>query len=312
MKYRTLGKTGLVSSVVGMGTWQLGGEWGQTYTRNDAAALFDAARECGINLLDTAECYGDHLSEQLVGAAIARDRARWIVATKFGHHFKAPFDRDRRFDVGSVREQLAQSLRALQTSYIDVYQFHSGSDEDFDNDDLWTFLDKQKTAGTIRSLGISIGANNNLYQTSRATELGADVIQVVYNRLDRAPEHEVLHSCTAQGLGVMARVPLASGFLSGAYRPGHRWNDNDVRGRWGVEGHDERLRDVEQIAAAELPAGVPMAQWALAWCLLHPAVTVVIPGCKSVQQVCQNAAAADLDMVDPGHPQGVHHTVDPQ
>src|SRR5690348_8038296 len=87
MKYRRLGKTNLRVSVIGIGTWQLGGEWGKDYTQAEADAIFDAGREVGINLIDTAECYGDHVSESLVGNAIARDRDQWVVATKFGHRY---------------------------------------------------------------------------------------------------------------------------------------------------------------------------------------------------------------------------------
>ena len=104
MKYRVLGKTGMVVSVVGIGTWQLGGEWGRNFTEHDAREIIDAGRECGINFVDTAECYGDHLSEKLVGDAIHRDREKWIVATKFGHLFTAPFERDSRFDFKSVEK----------------------------------------------------------------------------------------------------------------------------------------------------------------------------------------------------------------
>src|SRR6185437_16813549 len=87
MKYRTLGSTGLKTSVIGIGTWQFGGEWGKEFTANEASKILDKCREVGINLIDTAECYGDHTSERLIGQAIKHDREKWIVATKFGHHF---------------------------------------------------------------------------------------------------------------------------------------------------------------------------------------------------------------------------------
>ena len=92
MKFRRLGKTEITVSVIGVGTWQFGGEWGKDFEQAEVDAMFDKARELGINLVDTAECYGDHLSEQFVGRAIERDRDRWVVATKFGHKFHAAFD----------------------------------------------------------------------------------------------------------------------------------------------------------------------------------------------------------------------------
>lgn len=301
MKYRRLGSTGLRVSVVGIGTWQFGGEWGKAYDQKEADAIIGRAKELGINLIDTAECYGDHLSESLVGGAIAGNRGDWIVATKFGHHFHGPFKRTDVYDPEDVVRQLEHSLRALKTDYIDLYQFHSGPDASFDQDALWDTLNRQVEAGKIRYLGISIGSNKNIHQTSKATEVGAKAIQVVYNRLDRGPEEEVFPSCIEQDLGVLARVPLASGFLSGKYRPGARFGDNDVRSRRNEEEQDRLLREVERIRATEVPEGVDMAAWALAWCLKHPAVTCVIPGCKDAAQVEANAAA--IALVEPGHPQ---------
>ena len=101
MKYRTLGKTGLSVSVIGMGTWQFGGEWGKTFAQAEVDAMFDRARELGINLIDTAECYGDHLSESLIGNAIQRDRDKWIIATKFGHRFTGFMKRSDERDVST-------------------------------------------------------------------------------------------------------------------------------------------------------------------------------------------------------------------
>jgi myo-inositol catabolism protein IolS len=302
VKYRRLGKTDLKVSVVGVGTWQFGGEWGKAFTEHDADQILGRAKEVGINLIDTAECYGDHLSESLIGQYIIKDRRDdWIIATKFGHQFHRHLDRTNHWSTDEVIGQLEASLRALSTDYIDVYQFHSGGDDVFDNDDLWTALDKQVQAGKIRHLGISIGSNDNLHQTDAASRVNGKVIQVVYNRLDRKPEERVFPSCERQDLGVLARVPLASGYLSGKYKPGAVFENDDVRARHDKEKTLETLRQVEEIQRTEVPAGVDMAKWALAWCLKHPAVTSVIPGCKNVEQVDANAAAADL--VSDNHPQ---------
>lgn len=302
MKYRKLGITNLKVSVIGVGTWQFGGEWGKPFTQAEVDAILDQAKESGMNLIDTAECYGNHTSESLIGSYISRGRREdWVIATKFGHHFHAHMDRTQHWSPQEVLEQLDASLKALQTDYIDVYQFHSGTDEAFDQDDLWTLLDKQVQAGKIRHLGTSIGSNDNLHQTDAASRVGSKVIQVVYNRLDRVPEERVLPSCERQGLGVLARVPLASGYLSGKYKPGAVFADNDVRQRHDPEQTLLKLREVERIREKELPVGMDMATWALAWCLKHPAVTAVIPGCKSPQQVIANAAAAQY--VGDSHPQ---------
>ncbi|GAE31082.1 aldo/keto reductase [Halalkalibacter hemicellulosilyticus] len=306
MKYRTLGKTGLDVSVVGVGTWQFGGEWGKEFTQDEVNAILQRAKEVGINIIDTAECYGDHLSESFIGNYLKQDeREDWIVATKFGHKFHGAFDRTNHWSAEEVIQQLDESLKALKTDYIDLYQFHSGSDEAFRNDGLWTALDKQIQAGKVRHLGISIGANDNIYQTDMASEFNASVIQVVYNRLEREPEEKVFSSCERQQLGVLARVPLASGFLSGKYKPGASFVDSDVRSHHDQLQLQQKLELVEEIQRNEVPKGVNMAQWALAWCLKHEAVTSVIPGCKNVEQVESNALAAALDMVSEKHPQSV-------
>jgi len=294
VKYRRLGKTGMKVSVIGVGTWQFGGEWGKAFTQQEADAILEQAKERGINLIDTAECYGDHTSESLIGSYVARNRREdWVIATKFGHHFHGHQERTQHWSPADVLNQLEASLKALQTDYIDLYQFHSGPDEFFDQDDLWTMLDKQVQAGKIRHLGTSIGSNDNLHQTAASTKVNSKAIQVVYNRLDRKPEERVFPSCEEQDLGVLARVPLASGYLSGKYKPGAVFPDNDVRNRHDKEQTILKLEESARIRENEVPEGMDMAAWALAWCLKHPAVTAVIPGCKSPEQVIANAVAAE-------------------
>ena len=157
-------------------------------------------------------------------------------------------------------------------------------------------LQRQIEAGKVRHLGVSISGNPEVqsHQTEKAGDVGAETVQVVYNRLERKPEQNVLPLCQKQDLGVLARVPLASGLLSGKYKPGDAFTSNDVRSRRDAESLRATLAEVAQIRRDEVPEGVPMATWALAWCLKHPAVTCVIPGCKSEEQVRQNAHAADL------------------
>ncbi len=305
MKYRILGQTGLRVSVIGVGAWQFGGEWGRTYSPADARAILQRAGELGINLIDTAECYGDHTSEALIGDFLAGDRREnWVIATKFGHRFTANFTREERWTPDDVRGQLEASLRALRVETIDLYQFHSGPDEAFDNDALWTMLADQVQAGKIRHLGISISSYaERLHQVEQAVAVGAGAIQVHYNRLEREPEEHILPACQRHNLGVLARVPLASGLLSGKYAPGTTFtNESDVRSQRDRARLEAHLREVEAIRATEAPPGVDLAAWALAWCLQHPAVTCVIPGCKSPEQVEANAAAAALDMVRADHP----------
>ena len=314
MKYRTLGKTGLRVSVVGIGTWQFGGEWGKTFEQDEVDAMFARAHELGLNLIDTAECYGDHTSEGYIGRALQNlgtDRADWVLATKFGHKFHKPFERTEPREPDDVRSQLEESLRHLRTDYVDVLQYHSWGDGDFFRDDVLAECNKLIEEGKARHLANSVSKNTNTKQVGASRDRGIEAIQIIYNRLDTAPEQEVFDLCREQNLGVLARVPLASGYLSGKYEPGHDFDKNEVRGKWHDKSEtDEKLRQVQQIKTDEYekdvdPSQTSMATWALAWCLKNPAVTCVIPGCKNVKQVESNAAAGELDMVPDEHPQAV-------
>ncbi|MGH3369443.1 MAG: aldo/keto reductase, partial [Nocardioidaceae bacterium] len=173
------------------------GEWGKHFTQRGVDALVGRAGELGVNLLDTAECYGDHLAESLVGRAIAAERERWVVATKLGHRFHAERMREPGWDPVAVRTdhwsprevvgQLEDSLRALGTDYVDVYQSHGGSDTEFETPRLWEALQDQVRAGKVRHLGISLDPDDGA-RAERAPEVGAGVIQVTYNRLNRVAE----------------------------------------------------------------------------------------------------------------------------
>ena len=294
-------------SVIGVGTWQFGGEWGVDFQPSQVDAILKEAGSLGINLIDTAECYGDHLSEQLIGHAIEGQRDRWIVATKFGHRYYDRFKRDDVYDPAEIQKQLEDSLRALKTDHVDLYQFHSGTDAMFDTEGLWEMLRRERQAGKIRHLGISVAKSyDGHHQIDDASKVGAETLQVVYNRLHRKHESYTFKASIEHDLGIMARVPLASGFLTGKFSKDTQFDQTDMRGAWMSQ--SERfgmLDEVEQIKKTEVPQGMPMAHWALAWALQHPAVSCVIPGCKNVEQLRSNAHAADLDMIRPDHPQAV-------
>ena len=312
MKYRTLGKSGLRVSVVGIGTWQFGGEWGKTFEQDEVDAMFARGHELGLNLIDTAECYGDHTSEGFIGRALknlGHDRDAWVIATKFGHKFHKPFERTEPREPGDVRVQVEHSLRHLRTDFVDLLQYHSFGDGDFFRDDVLAECRKLISEGKVRHLGNSVGSNTNTKQVVASDDRDIETIQIIYNRLDQAPEKDVFDICQRQNLGVLARVPLASGYLSGKYEPGHDFEKTEVRGKLHDRDEtDEKLRQVQQIKTDEYekdgdPGKTRMATWALAWCLKHPAVTCVIPGCKNVEQVESNAAAGQLAMVPDDHPQ---------
>ena len=304
MKYRRLGKTNLRVSVIGLGTWQFGGEWGKEFLQDEVVAMLSRARDLGINFIDTAECYGDHTSEALIGGAIHRERDRWVIATKFGHKFHGYMNRTDERRPDQVVRQLEDSLRALHTDYVDLWQYHSLPDHEFDQHDLQATVIKMKEQGKVRHIGNSISMNiDHRHQTNASPKAQVEVLQLLYNRIDRRPEEYALDAARRMDVGVMARVPLASGFLSGKYKPGARFTGQDYRSQKKPEEIDKILEEVERIKQKELPPGVDMATWATAWPLQHPAVTCVIPGVKSVEQVESNARAAELDLVRDDHPQ---------
>jgi myo-inositol catabolism protein IolS len=305
MIYRKLGSTELKVSVIGLGTYQFGGTWGKAFSQVEVNDIFRTAEEEGINLIDTAACYGMHLSESLIGEAIKGNRDNWNLATKFGHNRISRTKNEQRWSAKDVLGQLEESLSYLKTDYIDLYQFHSGSNEMFDNEKLWTMLDKQKQAGKIRYLGVSLSRKSSewrIYQAEKAKSVGVSVIQVMYNRLLKEAENEVLETCKKDNLGVIARVPLASGLLSGKYKVGTRFSENDSRHKkYSPELIDKYLKELEVIAKEEVPSESNILEWSLAWPLKHSAVSTVIPGVKNREHVRINARAATDKLVSLNH-----------
>ncbi|MDG2410698.1 MAG: aldo/keto reductase [Halioglobus sp.] len=289
MQYRRLGRTELSVSAVGVGAWQLAGVWGKSFEQSEVDSILSRAGELGINFIDTAECYGpDHLSERLIGSAITHQRERWIIATKFGHNPGNDLG-DENYGAAQVKIQLEDSLRALRTDYIDLYQLHSAPDENFDNDDLWTMLNKQVEAGKIRFLGNSLGRPKMQQQVSRSREFGISVLQTAYNAITRRAAKFVFPVASEMDLGIIARAPLAMGLLSGKYQREHVFDD--VRALFLPKNNLNERLDAAHEALKAKPPGMDAATWAIAWCLQNPQVGTVIPGIKSLAQLELNALA---------------------
>lgn len=309
MKYRKLGKTNLKVSAIGLGTWQYCGDWGKEFTDEEVKAILDRAHELGFNLIDSAAGYGpNHLSECMVGKAIKGQRDNWVLSTKFGRYRTGKTEESVvcDFSAAAVQGQLEDSLRAFQTDCIDVYLMHSAPTDQIDNDDLWTMLDKAKIAGKIKATGLSLeaGLANNYHHVELAEKFGCGVIELVYNALDNGPEKDTLPLCQKLNMGVLARVPLAQGYLSGKYKPGTVFDKSDVRSYYySKEVTDERIAKAQEIIAREVPEGVSPAQWAMAWSVKNPAVAACIPGFKNIAQLEGGAAASEL--VTDDHPLAV-------
>jgi aryl-alcohol dehydrogenase-like predicted oxidoreductase len=270
--------------------------------------LLGRAHELGVNLVDTAECYGDHLAEALIGGAIRTHRDDWVVATKFGHRFHPDALQQGGGSPSLLRSEhwspaeVVAPLGALRTDQVDLYQMHSGADEVFDRHDLWEALHQQVAKGKIRHLGVSLGGDD-VDQARRVDQVGADVAQVGYNRLDRSAEQGVLPACLDQDLGGdrpgTAGQRLPERHLS-AGRLGHRPRRLALGSR---PGRGPAQAGAGRGAPPDRGArGDAHGPGAIGWCLRHPAVSCVVAGSKSVQQLEANAAAADLDLVRDAHP----------
>lgn len=309
MKYRELGSTGLVVSVVGLGTYQFSGAWGKQFSAPEIARIVAAAHEAGVNFIDTAECYGDHLAERFLGQAIRlANRGDWILATKFGHRHTASAELGESWSPAEVLLQLEASLRALRTDYVDLYQFHSGSDAAFDNDELWTALDKQVRAGKIRHLGLSLRnaavEHDDMHQIDACRERNVQTLQIVYNKLFRNAAVEALPLAHSNGLGIIGRVPLAKGYLSCRYTLSTQFPAGDRRGTATPGQHADLVARAED-AHRDEPAGASMAQHAIAWALSHPTISTVVVGTKDASQITDSAGAAHLLADEENHPMAV-------
>jgi aryl-alcohol dehydrogenase-like predicted oxidoreductase len=298
MDTRTLGRTGLKVSAVGLGTWALGGPatlggiqfgWGPV-EEAQALATIRAALDAGTTLLDTADVYGWGRSESLVGKALrGRRRESAVLVTKVGNREDAKGEAAKDFSAGWVLPAVEGSLRRLGVDVIDLLLLHSPADTfRYTPEDAEPF-EGLKRAGKIRFYGVSVG---RYCQGIKVVQAGfGDAVQVVYNLLDRRSEAQIFPLALEKQVGIIARVPLASGFLSGKYGPGQRFAADDWRSRWGPE--EVRARAEGAARLAPLAQGRTRVQAALSFCLAHPAVSTVIPGAKSPEQARENAAAVE-------------------
>ena len=306
MKYRKLGNTELKVSVIGLGTDQFSGGWNKHFTNTEVTKILNHSEKLGINFIDTAECYGDHSSELLIGESIKNSRDHWIIETKFGHHYTDTNNLITDFSPESVLSQFEKSLKSLKTDYVDVYQFHSGTNKEFFQNELWDVLNELVKSDKIKHLGVSIVNSSILsddyQQLKNSKNYNCEIIQVVYNRLNAKVEEIALPYCLKNGLGVIARVPLAKGHLSGKYLPNYQFSNDDIRSTHDKEQTKIQLEKVKQIRENEIPNGANLAQWALSWCLKHESISCVIPGCKNLEQLEINANTVTTDMFPTNHP----------
>lgn len=289
MKYRTLGRTGIRVSEIGLGTWGMGGD---RYGRADDAESRRAilrALELGINHIDTAPIYGDGRSEEVVGEAIAGRRHEVVLATKVGMFpgGRQSFD----YSGATVMREVEHSLRRLRTDYLDIYMLHS-PDEDLYRDDGLEALVRLKEQGKIRAAGFSVmSVDEGIPLAMRLIEQGeVDVIQQAYRLLYTLPAAELFPLAEARNVGVIARENFYFGFLTGAITRDTVFDDHDDRRKFFPAFIDAVLARVEKLAF--LTEGRAMTQAALQFVLATPGVHGVIPGAMTVAEVEDNVRAS--------------------
>jgi aryl-alcohol dehydrogenase-like predicted oxidoreductase len=293
MIYRSFGATGWQVSAVGLGTWNIGNQWGDI---DDATAwaTVRAAYDAGVNLFDVAESYGvpNGLSEERLGSALAGIRHRVFVVSKIGHWGKRTGQGVPKTTVDMIRLCAHASLHRLQTDYLDVELCHEGNIED--PSVYLEAFEMLKQRGRIRAYGIS---TDSLEVLKRFNVNGTcSVVQVNYSMLNRAPEEEFLPYCQEHRIAVMVRGPLRRGLLSGKYDLDSVFTD-DVRASWN-KGEGRRDQYEAEIAKGEAlksryAPGEAMVNGAIRYVISHPADPVAIPGAKSPLQARMNAAVGD-------------------
>ncbi|HEX8628046.1 MAG TPA: aldo/keto reductase [Catenuloplanes sp.] len=300
MENRSFPRMGRDVGVIGLGAWQLGADWGDV-SADDALATLGAAVDQGVTFLDTADVYGDGRSEQVIGRYLKEHPdQRLTVATKMGR--RAPLD-PAHYTLDNFRQWTDRSRTNLGVDTLDLVQLHTPPTPVFSSDEVYQSLDTLVQEKRIAAYGVSVETvDEALAAVSRP---GVASVQIILNAFRHKPLERVLPAAAAAGVGIIARVPLASGLLSGKYDEHTTFAADDHRhyNRHGeafdvgetFSGVDfaTGIQAVRRLAPL-VPEGATMAQFALRWILDQPGVTVVIPGARNPRQAAANAAAANL------------------
>jgi aryl-alcohol dehydrogenase-like predicted oxidoreductase len=304
MKYRALGRTGWNVSEISFGAWAIGGSWGNV-DDSESLATLHAAIDCGVNFIDTADVYGSGRSERLIAALKRERKEEIIVATKAGRrlspHTAAGYNEK------NLTAFIEDSLRNLATDCLDLVQLHCPPTDVYYRPEVFAALDGLMEAGKIRHYGVSV---ERVEEALKAIEFpNVQTVQIIFNCFRQRPADLFFERAQEKQVGILARVPLASGMLTGKLTRDSQFASDDHRNfnRHGEEfdvgetfsgvDYDVALEAVEEIRRIPLPSGhgsVSMAQLALRWILMFEAVTCAIPGGKRPEQVRENCAASEI------------------
>lgn len=317
MNYRKLGKTDYNVSEISFGAWAIGADWGNV-TDDDALDALRAAISEGVNFIDTADVYGDGLSEKRIARVLKDYSGEQIyVATKAGRRLNPHVASG--YSYTNLAGFVERSLKNLELESLDLLQLHCPPTDVFRRDDTFSALDKLKQEGKIRHYGVSVETVEEAQLAMKYQ--GVASIQIIYNMFRLKPALEVFDLAKANNVGIIARVPLASGLLSGKMSKDRVFDSKDHR---NYNRHGEAFDVGETFSGVDfdtgvevanklknlVPEGKTLAQFALKWILMHPAVSTVIPGAKNAEQALANAKASELEPIPPSAMQEVRMLYD--
>jgi aryl-alcohol dehydrogenase-like predicted oxidoreductase len=300
MQYRSLGNTGIRISEIGFGAWAIGGAaeasgtplgWGRTNDDESLAAI-RRARDLGVNFFDTADSYGFGRSESLLGIVLSRQRQSVVIATKVGVMRMGDGSLRKDFSREHIFHAVDGSLKRLRTDYIDLYQAHNPTLQQLRTEEIQEAMARLQEIGKIRYWGVSISTvDEGIEIINRGW---GNSLQVLYNALNQEPAFSLFPLAKQKGYGIVARVPLASGLLTGKFRPDSTFAGDDVRQNFLTAKRLEEVSPrVDEIRSVVGGAAKTLTDAALQFVLSDDAVSATIPGSRNARQVEMNVAAAE-------------------
>ena len=303
MKYRKLGKTGFEISEISLGTWQVGGVWGTGFDEGLAQELLERAIDTGVNFIDTADVYENGQSEKAVGKFI-KEHPDILVATKCGRQIQPHLSEG--YTPEALRAYVEDSLKRLQTDCLDLIQLHCPPAEVYYRPEIFGLFDDLNKEGKIRHLGVSV---EKIDEALKAMEFdNVATVQIIYNMFRQRPQDHFFKMAKEKDVGVIVRVPLASGLLSGKFSKTYSFNEGDHRhgnrnGEWFDKGEtfagvpfEIGLEAVEKLKAL-FPEAENLAPVALKWILMNEDISCIIPGATKTAHVLSNASAVDMEEI---------------
>lgn len=312
MNYRKLGKTGFDISEISLGTWQVGGRWGDPFSKENAESILNKAIDAGINFIDTADVYGNGLSEKMVGKVVRERSERIYVATKCGRRLNP--HNNQAYTPKALRIFVEQSLRNSGLETLDLIQLHCPPSEVYERPEIFGLFKELKDEGKILNMGVSVEKVDEALKAIRFDNV--TTVQIIFNMFRHKPAKVFFREAAAGNVGIIVRVPLASGLLTGLYSRSTEFSKEDHRNfnrdgamfdkgeTFSGVNYDTGLQAVEELKAL-FPGRDNLAVIALRWILMFDQVSCVIPGASKETQLQSNLSAMAEKALSPEEMMGV-------